>query len=110
PTAPRLRATTNAPVFPSPRTLASVTNVAVQANKGDLNATRQLFLRGAYDRCVVAAKKALAEDDAEDEWALLLIQSFLVTGRYTNAQSVVATNLSRFRNSVRLRLLGHDAA
>jgi tetratricopeptide (TPR) repeat protein len=39
---------------------------------------------------------------------LLLAESLMAVGRYTNAHSVVQTNLSRFPWSVQLRLLAYD--
>ena len=76
----------------------------------DLDETRALFLKGAYKECIKACDQALADDESSDDWRVLLARSFLATGRYTNAYSVITTNLDRFPWSVKLRLLGHEVA
>lgn len=103
----RVRPLTNSVI---PRPSYVLTDLITKANNGEIEAARELFIRGGYEQCIKISEKALANHDAEEAWALLLVQSCLAVGRYTNAQSVVATNLSRFRNSVQLRLLGHDVA
>lgn len=70
---------------------------------------RQQFIKGNYSECIRAAEQALGEKDSSEEWRLLLAQSFLAVGQYTNAFLVVSTNLERFPWSVRLRLLGREA-
>jgi tetratricopeptide (TPR) repeat protein len=80
------------------------------ASRGEIEAARELFIRGHYDQCIKLSEKALASKEAEEDWALLLVESLTAVGRYTNAYSVVATNLDRMRNSIRLRLLGYDVA
>jgi tetratricopeptide (TPR) repeat protein len=76
----------------------------------DLDETRTLFLKGDYKACIKACDQAIADDESSDDWRVLLARSFLATGRYTNAYSVVTTNLDRFPWSVKLRLLGHEVA
>lgn len=76
----------------------------------ELDDARALLLQGKYAECLQAAEKAVAADDASDEWPILLAQACLATGRYTNAYSVVSTNLDRHPWSVKLRLLAHDVA
>jgi tetratricopeptide (TPR) repeat protein len=88
----------------------ALTNLIARASKGEIEAARELFIRGNYDQCIKISQKALADREAEEDWPILLAQSYLAVGRYTNAYSVVTTNLDRFRNSVRLRLLGHGVA
>ncbi len=76
----------------------------------DLDETRALFLKGDYKACIKACDQAIADDESSDDWRVLLARSFLATGRYTNAYSVITTNLDRFPWSVKLRLLGHEVA
>ena len=75
---------------------------------GDLDETRTLFINGSYTDCVKACSQAITDDESSDEWRVLLARSLLALGRYTNAYSVVTTNLDRFPWSVKLRLLGHE--
>jgi tetratricopeptide (TPR) repeat protein len=92
------------------RPAVTLTNLTLRANRGEAEAALELFIRGHYEQCIKISQKALADRDAEEDWPILLAKSYLAVGRYTNAFSVVATNLDRFRNSVRLRLLGHEVA
>ncbi|MEY2410106.1 MAG: hypothetical protein QOF48_2776 [Verrucomicrobiota bacterium] len=74
----------------------------------ELDATQALFIKGDYAECIQACDTAIAEDESSDEWRVLLAQSLLELGRYTNAYSVIITNLDRFPWSIKLRLLGHE--
>ncbi|MFM1767960.1 MAG: hypothetical protein RJA22_489 [Verrucomicrobiota bacterium] len=78
------------------------------ARADDLDDARARYLEGKYAECIRMAENAIAADDASDEWPLLLARAFLATGRYTNAHSVISTNLDRHPWSVKLRLLGHE--
>ncbi len=74
----------------------------------DLDETQALFIKGGYAECIKACGQAIADDESSDDWRVLLARSLLELGRYTNAYSVVTTNLERFPWSIKLRLLGHE--
>ena len=87
---------------------AILCGTAPPASSADLDDVRPLFIKGDYAKCIKACQEAIAEREPEEEWRLLLAQSLMAVGRYTNAHAVVQTNLSRFPWSVQLRLLAHE--
>ncbi len=82
--------------------------VATPGRGAELSDAREAFRTGQYAECIKACNQAVAEDDAVEEWRLLLARSLAAVGQYTNAASVITTNLDRFRWSVHLRLLGRE--
>jgi tetratricopeptide (TPR) repeat protein len=74
----------------------------------ELDDVRPLFIKGDYTRCIKLCEEAIADHDNSDQWRILLARSLLAIGRYTNAYSVVQTNLERYPWSVQLRLLAHE--
>jgi tetratricopeptide (TPR) repeat protein len=74
----------------------------------DLDDARPLFVKGKYADCIRACQEAITERETSEEWRLLLARSLMVVGQYTNAYSVINTNLERYPWSVQLRLLGHE--
>ncbi|HXI54383.1 MAG TPA: tetratricopeptide repeat protein, partial [Candidatus Saccharimonadales bacterium] len=74
----------------------------------EIEDARPLFTKGEYARCAKLCEQAIAEKEPSEEWRLLLGRSFLALGQYTNAYSVIHTNLEAFPWSVRLRLLGRE--
>lgn len=89
--------------------LTVVLALASTAGRADeFDDARASFLKGKYALTIKAAEKAIADEETSEEWPLLLARSLMATGRYTNAYSVVTTNLERHPWSVKLRLLGHE--
>ena len=74
----------------------------------DISETQRLFIKGEYTKCIRACEEAIADSDTSEDWRTLLARSLLAVGRYTNAFSVISTNLERYPWSVRLRLAGHE--
>jgi tetratricopeptide (TPR) repeat protein len=74
----------------------------------EIEDARPLFIKGQYQDCIKLCEEALVEKEPSEEWRLLLGQSLLALGRYTNAYTVISTNLEKFPWSVRLRLLGRE--
>jgi tetratricopeptide (TPR) repeat protein len=70
----------------------------------------EVFRRGRYLEATQLAEKGFADSSRDEEWGLVLANTHLAVGRYTNALSVVTNALARNRTSVRLRLVGHEAA
>lgn len=67
-----------------------------------------LFIKGDFKKCIKECQDAISDGETEDEWRVLLARSYMSIGGYSNAYSVVSTNLEKFPWSVQLRLLGHD--
>src|SRR5689334_4305311 len=74
----------------------------------ELDEARKSYQGGQYADCIRACNQAVADDDGAEEWRLLLARSLIAIGQYTNAASVIETNLDRFRYSIHLRLLGRE--
>src|SRR5438067_2234962 len=74
----------------------------------DLEETRQQFIQGQYSNCIHGCEQAIADQEYNEDWRLLLIQSMMTLGRYTNALSVLTTNLERYSSSLPLRLAGRE--
>src|SRR5258706_5169239 len=81
---------------------------SLQVDAADLEAARPLLIQGHYAECIRACERAIAARESSEEWRLLLAQSLMAVGRYTNAYSVISTNLERYPWSIRLRLLGRE--
>jgi len=89
-------------------TMAILCSTVAPGNSADLDDVRPLFIKGEYAKCIKACQEAIAEREPEEAWRLLLAESLMAVGRYTNALAVVQTNLSRYPWSVQLRLLAHE--
>ena len=72
----------------------------------DLEQCRKMFLSGEYTNCIRAAEGAIRDQVRDEEWPLLLMQSLLAVGRYPEADSALTEALTRYRYSIRLRVLG----
>jgi tetratricopeptide (TPR) repeat protein len=88
--------------------LAILAPVMPSVRGADLDEVRPLFIKGEYARCIEACQEAIADRELGEEWRLLLAESLMAVGRYTNALDVVQTNLTRYPWSVQLRLLAHE--
>jgi len=74
----------------------------------DVDEARQHFIKGHYADSIRLCRQAIVDQEYGEEWRLLLIQSFMTVGQYSNALSVLTTNLERFSSSLPLRLAGRD--
>ena len=78
------------------------------AQGADLESAREDYQSGRYTNCIATCEKAIANDESAEEWRLLLARSLVAVGRYTNAASVISTNLEQYGWSIHLRLLGRE--
>src|SRR5882724_8953425 len=78
------------------------------AAAADLDQCRKLFLGGDYTSCIRAAEGAIRDRVRDEEWPLLLMQSLLAVGRYPEADSALTDALTRYRYSIRVRVLGFE--
>ncbi len=81
--------------------------ISSSASAADLEKARQHFIQGHYSDCILLCQRALRDTENSEEWRLLLIDSFLTVGQYTNALAVT-TNLERYPSSLRLRLAARE--
>ena len=88
--------------------LATFASSIMPAPAADLDVARPLFIKGEFKKCIQQCEEAIRDGETEDEWRALLARSMMAIGNYTNAYSVVSTNLEKLPWSVQLRLLGHE--
>lgn len=81
---------------------------AAGAAGADLDEARKDFRKGRYADCARIAEKEVKEQPYSEEWRILLIDSLMATGRYTNALAATEMALNRSYSSIRLRLLAHE--
>jgi len=74
----------------------------------DLDEGRQDFIQGHYSNCIHLCEQAIGDQEYNEEWRLLLIQSLLTLGNYPKAHTVLTNNLDRYPSSLRLRLLARE--
>ena len=74
----------------------------------DVESARAALRTGQYDECLEYAKAQVEKKVWNDKWPILLVEAYLTTGRYEQALVVYEESLSRFGDSLRLRLLGVD--
>src|SRR2546426_2558925 len=75
---------------------------------GDLDDVRKDFYKGRYAECVKVATQEVKEQPYSEEWRMVLIESLMATGRYTNALAQAEVALNRSYSSIRLRLLARE--
>ena len=71
---------------------------------------QRAFLEGNYAAVIKQATGELRDAPANSEWALLLVQSLLATGRHADADRAMKEALARDARSLRLRWLARDVA
>ncbi|HMJ66982.1 MAG TPA: tetratricopeptide repeat protein, partial [Candidatus Binatia bacterium] len=74
----------------------------------DLDDARKDFFKGRYGECVKVARQEVKEQPYSEEWRILLIESLMVTGRYTNALAETEAALNRSYSNIRLRLIARE--
>ena len=74
----------------------------------DVESARAALRAGQYDECIEYAKAQVDKKVWNDKWPILLVEAYLTTGKYEQALVVYEESLSRFGDSLRLRLLGVD--
>jgi tetratricopeptide (TPR) repeat protein len=82
----------------------------VVGNAAEVEDARKQFISGQYQECIKTCQQAVDDQEYGEEWRLLLIQSLMTVGQYTNAQNVLTNNLNRYYSSLRLRVLGHEVS
>ncbi|MEO6244143.1 MAG: tetratricopeptide repeat protein, partial [Opitutaceae bacterium] len=84
---------------------------AAMARAADPAEVRQRgLLAGNYAAVIKQAKAELVDSPANSEWAMLLVQALLATGRYADADKAMQDALLRDPRSLRLRWLARDVA
>src|ERR1041384_7437101 len=74
----------------------------------DLDAARKDFQTGKYAACIRETQEAIRSGEYGEDWPLLLTQALMTTGQYPEAYQTLTNALSRYVQSVRLRLLARD--
>lgn len=87
--------------------LLAVSNSLVAA---ELTDAQKSYLSGDYEKVLKLCEAGLKSDTGEEDWPLLLGQTLMTLGRYSNAQGVVRAALDQFPFSLRVHLLAREAA
>lgn len=80
----------------------------ISVRSANLDEVRKQFRKGRYAECARIAEREVKEQPYSEEWRILLIESLMATGRYTNALAATEAAVPRSYSSIRLRLLAHD--
>lgn len=84
--------------------------IVVSTSGADLAQTRTVFLSGNYEKAITQCAEALKSDTGEEDWPLLLTESLMTLGRYSNAQAVITRALEQFPFSLRTKLLAREVS
>jgi tetratricopeptide (TPR) repeat protein len=84
--------------------------IVVSSSGADLAQTRTVFLSGNYDKTITQCEEALKSDTGEEDWPLLLTESLMALGRYSNAQAVITRAIEQFPFSLRTKLLAREVS
>jgi tetratricopeptide (TPR) repeat protein len=80
-------------------------------NESDGDRAVRFFNEGKFDDAIALAKivdEDLGQFSREEKWHLLILQSLMAQGKYSDAAAFVDKSLEKFENSIRIRLLGHE--
>ncbi len=72
----------------------------------DFDDAKKLYRTGRYDECIEICKAEVERGVWNESWSRLLIETYLTTGQYFEAQGVYEEAIERYSFSLRLRLLG----
>jgi tetratricopeptide (TPR) repeat protein len=75
-----------------------------------LEETQQQFLRGNYAGVIATAQKKMDDDDYQGDWRLLLVESLLTVGRYSEAHTNANDGVKYFPGSIAMRLRARETA
>ena len=68
-----------------------------QAQAGTLKEARQLYATGEYAKAIKASEEAIAADEYDSGWRLLLLRARLATGQYPEAKRFATQLLEDYR-------------
>lgn len=71
----------------------------------DQESAKEALRVGDYDRCISIAKEQVEKRVWNEKWPATLIETYLTVGRYSEALPVLEDALTRFGDSLRIRLL-----
>ncbi|HEX7577690.1 MAG TPA: tetratricopeptide repeat protein, partial [Verrucomicrobiae bacterium] len=80
------------------------------AGAQSLEDTGQQFLRGNYAEVISAAQRKMGDGDYRGDWRMLLVNSLLMAGRYSEAYTNANDGISYVPGSIAMRLLARETA
>lgn len=83
--------------------------VPAQVHAGELEDCRSLLWSGDYDAAIQIAKEKVEAKTWNEGWSRILIEAYLLTGKYEDAVAVYESVKDRYYSSLTLRLLAVDA-
>lgn len=79
------------------------------AQAAEIDEARDLLRTGEYAKAIESAREGLEEEPKSEDWAILLTQGLLTTGKYPEARDTITNAIAGNRRSLRLRWLGREA-
>lgn len=89
-------------------TWSLIITLAATSQAADYVQVSSLFRTGEYAECIEAAAQAITQDEVNENFRLLKINSELELGRYADALASLDAALKRLPTSIRLRWIGRD--
>src|SRR5436190_1422489 len=89
-------------------TWSLIITLAATSQAADYVQVSSLFRTGEYAECIEAAAQAITQDEVNENFRLLKINSELELGRYADALTSLEAALKRLPTSIRLRWVGRD--
>lgn len=77
-----------------------------RVHASELDDVKNYYRIGNYTACIELAKKQVELGVWNEIWPRMLIESYMATGQYPEALSAYEKAISRFGDSIRMRLLG----
>lgn len=74
----------------------------------EFSVAEQLFFSGKYADCQQLCQAEVDRGVWNEKWPTLLLRCLLTTGEYERAEEVYKAAIARFKNSIALRMIGHD--
>lgn len=84
--------------------------MVISTSAADLAQAKTAIIKGDYQRAIAQCELALKSDTGEEEWPLLLTESLMALGRYSNAQAVVSRAIEQFPFSLRTKLAARQVS
>jgi tetratricopeptide (TPR) repeat protein len=80
------------------------------AGAQSLEDTGQQFLRGNYAEVISTAQRKVGDGDYRGDWRMLLVNSLLMAGRYSEAYTNANDGINYVPGSIAMRLLARETA
>lgn len=77
--------------------------------RSDIQDAKKFLRTGDYEACISLCEEQVARGVWNEEWPCLLIEAYLLTGKYQESLAVYQATIDKFSTSLPLRMLGAKA-